>query len=71
MIGLRINLTLLLAGTPKRHKSQWQTANSIYAGFFLAAARILDGFGRFLPCDPRRILPRLLLKSPLPMFFDM
>ena len=35
--------------------------------FFLAAARNLDGFGRLLPLDPRRILPRLLLKSPLPM----
>lgn len=37
------------------------------AAFFLSSARIFEGFGRVLPCEPRRILPRLLRKSPFPM----
>ena len=38
-----------------------------YAAVFFSAARFLRGLGRLLPFDPRRILPRLVLKSPLPM----
>lgn len=38
---------------------------------FLLMARILPGLGRLLPCEPRRILPFLERKSPLPMIYGV